>query len=118
MDLYTRITTKGDLEIYFDEMDREEIQEMLDSNSKTDLDILLEGFEHYFTNGSYHPFDASHGNPFVGLSSDICIAESINLTDDGDAEIDGAFWHYPETYRYNIIEQLLENEKVVFKLVN
>lgn len=117
MDFKATVLSNGDLEItLWDSEDRDELADML--ADKTDMDILLEGFEHYFTNGSYHPFNAGDGNPFVGLTSDICIAESINFTDDGDAEIEGAFWHYPETYRYNIIEQLLENEKVIFKLVN
>jgi len=116
MELYASVLENGDLEITLHEDFREEMEEL--AEEKDDILILIEGFEHYFANGSYHPFDAGEGNPFVGLSSDICIAESMDVNDEGECEIVGAFWHYPDTYRYDVVEQLLQHGKVIFKLVN
>jgi hypothetical protein len=57
--------------------------------------ILSDLFEPYFTNGSYEPFDAGDGNPFVGLTSAPCIAEAMTVEDDGSREIIGRCWWYP-----------------------
>jgi hypothetical protein len=58
--------------------------------------ILADLFEPYFTNGSYEPFDAGDGNPFVGLTSAPCIAESMTTEDDGTRRVDGRLWHYAD----------------------
>ncbi len=112
MQLNLNILENGNLEISFDESDREEIEEMLES--KTDLDILLEGTEHYFTNGSFHPFDAGHANPYVGLTDATCIAESLDFDDDGEAEIEGAYWYDAHYALRCCITEMLESGKVVF----
>ena len=41
-----------------------------------DVSALCELTEPYWTNGSFQPFDAGAGNPFVGLTSAPCIADS------------------------------------------
>lgn len=112
MELNLTILETGNLEISFDESDREEIEEMLES--KTDLDILLEGTEHYWTNGTFQPFDAGAGNPFVGLTDATCIAESLNYDDEGNAEIEGNFWYDAHYAIRCCITEMLENGKVVF----
>lgn len=57
--------------------------------------ILSEMYEPYSTNGSYAPFDAGDGNPFVGLTSAPCIAEAMTTKDDGSNEINGKLWWFP-----------------------
>lgn len=102
----------GDLRATFDEEDRAELTAML--TERTDLDILLEGTEHYWTNGSYQPFDASAGNPFVGLTSAPCIAQAMDYADDGTAMIEGAFWYHTDYMIHNAIETMLEQGHVDF----
>ena len=115
MDFKATLLKNGDLEIIlWDATDHDELAEML--ADKTDMDILLEGFEHYFTNGSYHPFNAGDGNPHVGLTDADCIAESINFDDNGDAEIVGAFWYDPDYVYRSCIRHIIENGRVVFTL--
>lgn len=115
MELNLTILENGNLEISFDESDREGIEEML-SDGHSDLSILLEGTEHYFTNGSYHPFDASHANPFVGLTDATCIAQSLDYDDDGNAIIEGDFWYDAHSAIRNCIEEMLSDGRVIFTL--
>lgn len=105
----------GDLEITFDESDREGIEEMLD-DGHSDLSILLEGTEHYFTNGGFHPFDAGAGNPFVGLTNATCIAQSLDFDDNGNATIEGDYWFDANYMIRNCIEDMLSDGRVVFTL--
>lgn len=113
MQLNAKILDNGNLEITYDSIDYDEICEMLDAG-KTDIDILLEGFEHYLTNGSFTPFDGSDGNPRIGLFGGTCIAEVMNIDEEGNCEIDGNFWYDGEyAIRCAITEMLLE-DKVIF----
>lgn len=114
MDLNAKILENGDLEITFDESDREEIEEMLDS--KNVQEILHEGFEHYWANGSFHPFDAGAGNPFVGLTDATCIAEDMSFDDNGNAEIVGRFWYDSEYAIRCSITEMIDEGRVVFTL--
>ncbi len=112
MELNLTILETGNLEISFDESDREGIEEMLDRHS--DLSILLEGTEHYFTNGGFHPFDGSNDVPQIGLFGGTCIAETLNFDDDGNAEIEGDFWYDPNYAIRCCITEMLEEGKLSF----
>lgn len=112
----------GDLEITLDAADDSERQDLIEEieelqTRKTDLDILLEGTESYWTNGSYQPFDAGEGNPFVGLTSAPCIAENVYVDDDsGKVEIEGDFWYFDLYMIESFIEELLREGRVVFTI--
>lgn len=65
-------------------------------NGRNYWSIMAEAFESYSCNGSYTHFDAGQANPFVGLTSAPCIAESMSYPDSGDLEIDGRLWYFSE----------------------
>ena len=75
---------------------------------------LADIFESYLTNGSFEPFDAGQGNPFVGLTSAPCIAESLTVEDDGTRVIDGRFWWFPNYCLDDPLEQLKRHGRTVF----
>lgn len=75
----------------------EENQEILDNlESRGFWSVISDLFEEYYTNGSYTPFDAGEGNPFVGLTDAPCIAEQMTVTEDDGNHIIGRLWWYPE----------------------
>ena len=83
---------------------------------KSDLALLVDGLEDSWTNGGYHPFDAGEGNPFVGLTSAPCIAESMSFDDHGNMEIEGNFWYHNEYMIYSVWEKLNEQGECIFTL--
>lgn len=78
--------------------------------------IMGDLFESYFTNGSFEPFDASDGNPFVGLTSAPCIAESLDTLDDGTREIVGRFWHNADYVFTDELDELKRRGRFVYTL--
>ena len=78
--------------------------------------ILCDGLEHYSCNGSFTPFDAGAGNPFVGLSDAPCIAESMDYGDNGLCAIEGRFWYFNNYALECPLETLARNGQVVFTL--
>lgn len=107
----------GDLKLELEADDAEFIHDMkYDDSVRTELDMLHELTEGYWTNGSYEPFDASDGNPFVGLTDAPCIAESMDYLDDGTKVIIGNFWYYSDYMIKSFIDELLENSFVIFTL--
>lgn len=76
--------------------------------------ILSHIFEPYSCNGSYTPFDAGDGDPFVGLTSAPCIAECMHIADDGKKSIEGRFWWHPDYAIINELEELRDKGRFVF----
>ena len=116
-----RVSESGNLEVTLDFADENEKQSLIEEigemqEKKTDLDILIEGTERYWTNGSYQPFDAGAGNPFVGLTDAPMVANSMSFDDDGNAEIEGDFWYYGNYQITSFIEELIREGRVVFTL--
>ncbi|VTU31979.1 hypothetical protein H4CHR_02917 [Variovorax sp. PBS-H4] len=110
------ILPTGHLEVRLaDEEARAWFSEM--RSTRTSEDLLWEGTEQYWTNGSFEPFDAGQGNPFVGLSSAPCIAESMDVHDDGTNEINGRFWAYLDYQLRDFGDDLLEHGFAIFTLV-
>ena len=71
-----------------------EIQEMID-DGKDYWQIMSDLFEETACNGSYTVFDGSVGNPYVGLTDATCVAESLDVDDEGNKTIDGdGFWYW------------------------
>lgn len=103
----------GDLRITADAEAREWIKQERE-RGQSDEGILWDGFEGYWNNGSYTPFDAGAGNPFVGLTSAPCIAESMNVEDDGTKVIYGKLWWHPNYAVKSFVDELLEHGFVDF----
>lgn len=85
---------------------------------QTSDDILWFGFEGYWNNGGFHPFDAGLANPFVGLWSGPCIAESMDCDDDGDRSVYGRLWAFMDYCITDPVEELKTKGRVVFTLVD
>lgn len=101
---------------FFDEKEKGElIEELQELNTrKDDLSILLDWTESYWTNGSYQPFDAGEGNPYVGLTEAPCVAESMTYDDDGNATVEGDFWYFGDYMIRSFIDDIIENGYVDF----
>jgi hypothetical protein len=69
--------------------------------------IMADGLESYSCNGSYTHFDAGDGDPFVGLTSAPCIAESMDYLDDGTHAIMGRLWYYSEYCLRSDLDELI-----------
>ena len=107
----------GDLELSIaNDADREELQELLDNDNFGYWSIMSELLEEYSTNGGYSHFDGGNGNPFVGLTSAPCIAESMDVLDDGENAIVGRFWYFGDYATHNEIGMLLKGERVIYSL--
>lgn len=105
----------GDLLVTACNEARANIKAMQQSN-RDYWSILGELFEPFFTNGSYEPFDAGDGNPFVGLTSAPCIAESLDYLDDGTKRIQGEFWHFENYMLVDPLDELRNRGRTVFTL--
>lgn len=106
-----QILANGALSLKADQDDIETIQAHPEWD---DVGALCELTESYWTNGGYQPFDAGLGNPFVGLTSAPCIAESMSYDDNGKAEVDGRLWWFPDYALRSPIRELVEKGEVVF----
>lgn len=115
MTLTAKILPNGDLLTTADNETRNEIAEFM-SSGRNRWTILADIFEPYSCNGSFTPFDASDGNPFVGLTSAPCVAECLNYEDSGDRTIDGRFWYSPDYCLINELEQLKNRGRFVWSL--
>lgn len=78
--------------------------------------MLCDAMEGYSCNGSFTPFDAGQANPFVGLTSATCIAESMDILDNGNQTIEGRFWYDNEYAIRDPLELLARGETVIFHL--
>ena len=88
----------------------------LQARGLDDIAILCALTEPYWTNGSYHPFDAGAARPFVGLTDAPCIAEELDYPDDGDPEIVGRLWWYPNYMLTSPVDELKRKGRVTFAL--
>lgn len=91
---------------------RDEIFEQYDDTGEVSTLAWL--FEPLASNGSYAFVDSQAGNPFVGLTSAPCIAEQLSYDDDGNAQVEGRLWWFPDYQVRGVIDELLEKGEVVF----
>jgi len=108
------ILPNGDLKITADNETRAYIADEMRNGRRNN--IIYDLLEHEICNGSYTPFDAGQGNPFVGLSSAPCIAEAMTTEDDGANIIDGRFWYFADYMIRDELEDLRNKGRVVFTL--
>ena len=104
----------GDLKITADNYTRQYIK---DNKAVGYWNIMSELFENYACNGSFQHFDASDADPFVGLTSAPCIAESISPGDDGYNEVDGRLWTFNDHATRDDLEELKNKGYVIYSLV-
>lgn len=115
MEVEAKRLDNGDLELTCDPESRAELREAL-AGSGGYWGAFAELFESHSCNGSFTPFDAGEGNPFVGLTSAPCIAESMDYPDNGDSVIAGDFWHFGDYMIRDPLEELCESGRTVFTL--
>lgn len=108
-----KILPNGNLALLAGNETRRYIKEHEDKDAYA---LLWDLTEHYWTNGRYEPFNAEDANPFVGLSSAPCIAEEMDIHDDGSKEIVGRYWYFPNYMIENPLETLKNTGRVVFTL--
>jgi hypothetical protein len=109
------ILDNGNLKITSDNETRHDIA-TLDGYTTYDT-IWCELMEPYSCNGSYTYFNAGDANPFVGLTSAPCIAETMDYADNGDRLIVGRLWAFMD---YQITDPLIElrsKGRVIFTFV-
>ncbi len=115
MEIEISRTPNGNLHITMAEEFRAELLEAIEGD-RGFWSILADLFEPYFANGSYEPFDADDGNPFVGLTSAPCIAESMAVDDDGTRTIVGDFWYFARYMIDDPLEELATEGETFFQL--
>jgi len=115
MTITATLLASGDLQLTADNETRAWIKEQ-QAREVDSLSILSAGTDHYWTNGSYEPFDAGQANPFVGLTDAPCIAESMTVHDDGEREVIGCLWYFSAYMLRDPIEELKTRGRVVFSL--
>lgn len=108
------ILPNGDLLTTADNEARANIAAMLRHSSY--WTIMADLFEAYSCNGSFTLFDAGDGNPFVGLTSAPCIAESMDYMDNGDHKIVGQFWYASDYMLTCNLEALRDRGRYVWSL--
>lgn len=110
------ILDNGNLELTVDEIDREDFAYEVESYGY--WTAMADAIEPYSCNGSFTHFDAANGNPFVGLTGAPCIAESMNINEDGDEySIEGRAWYFDEYMLEDDAELLASGEAVVYRLI-
>lgn len=85
---------------------RSELRTMRD-NGDNYWSIMADAFESHSCNGSYSHFDAGDGDPFVGLTSAPCVAESMDYPDDGSRVIVGRLWYFSEYCLRSDLDELI-----------
>jgi hypothetical protein len=80
--------------------------------------VLYDLLEFEICNGSFTPFDADDGNPFVGLTSAPCIAEAMTTEDDGTNVIIGRLWWFPDYMIRDELGELRDRGRVVYTLAD
>lgn len=114
MDIQITKLDNGNLRLSVDSEMAENLRDNLEARGfwSAFCDLL----EPFSANGSYEAFDAGDANPFVGLTSAPCIAESMDCADNGDKSINGNFWYF-ERYMIDCpLETLAETGEVIFNL--
>lgn len=111
------ITPKGDLKLTATAEGREFIKNEQAAN-RNYWGIMAEIFEDWSCNGSYTHFDAGQGDPFVGLTSAPCIAESLSIDDNDKRIVEGRLWVFREYMTRDDLEELAREGSVTYQLVS
>ena len=107
------VLKNGDLKVTADNETRKVIKENKDYNYWC---MMRDLFESYWINGEFTHFDPSNANPFVGLTSAPCIAESM-YPDDCKNVIDGRLWAFKDYVMRDDLDELKNKGFVIYQLV-
>jgi hypothetical protein len=108
------VITDAGLVLRLEDDAREDVADML-AAGRSWWSVLADVFEPYSCNGSFTPFDAGDGNPFVGLTEAPCVAECMTWDDDGQAAIDGRLWFDDLYMTRDLLALLAAGETVTLK---
>lgn len=110
-----QILSNGNLQLRLEDGEADELK--INMEERNEDMLMAELIEPYSTNSSFSYFNASDANPFVGLTSAPCIAESLHGPDeDGKIEAEGRLWWFPDYAVRSVVEELVERGQVVFPL--
>ena len=104
----------GNLIMTVDAETQAELKRALDHDDLNYWNAMFDLFEYERCNGSYEPFDAGRGNPFVGLTDAPCVAESMDCDDDGNQSVDGRLWYSASYDLENELETLAKTGRFVW----
>jgi hypothetical protein len=113
--LTCKILPNGNLRVTANNAMRASISEGLKTRGY--WSTMADAFESYSCNGGFTAFDAGEANPFVGLTSAPCVAESMSYDDDGQAEIDGRLWAFTSYATHDPLEELATRGRAEYDLV-
>lgn len=116
MSITCTILPNGDLKLTADNETRRDIADALAQPSGNWWGVYCDEMESYSCNGSFTPFDAGDANPFVGLTSAPCIAESMCSDDSGENEIEGRFWYNADYMTRDELRELARFGRYVYTL--
>lgn len=116
MQVDCEILESGALRVTLAPEEREELQAQLADSNRGYWGAFADLFESYSCNGSFTPFDAGDGRPFVGLTDSPCIAECMDYADDGTPEIVGRLWWFPDYMIRDPLDQLARHGEATFTL--
>lgn len=114
MQLRVTIQPDGGLKLTADNAMRAHIAHQLREGNRDR--VLWDAFEDEINNGGFTPFDAGDANPFVGLTSAPCIAESMTTEDSGENVVIGRLWWFPDYMIRDELEELRDRGRVVYTL--
>jgi len=109
------VLPSGNLKLTVDKDHAGDFAELV-NDSSYESEVLDVAMEHYWTNGSYYPFEPGMGGPSIGLTDAPAIAESMEHDEDGDPYIVGRLWWFPQYESTSCIDQLAKTGKCIFTL--
>lgn len=104
----------GNLVLSLDMDSLDEVAEMAESRGY--WQTMAELFEDFACNGGYVHFDAGQANPFVGLTSAPCIAESMDFDGEGNQSVSGRLWWFPNYAIRDDLAELISGAPVVYEV--
>lgn len=115
MPMDIQILSNGNLRLQLEDGEADELKTNMEDRNEDML--MAELIEPYSTNSSFSYFNAGDANPFVGLTSAPCIAESLHGPDeDGKIEVEGRLWWFPDYAVRSVVKELVERGQIVFPL--
>ena len=107
------VTQNGNLEITCEGSEKEDLQDILDSTSHKDHGFLAEMLEYagWSTNGKLYPVAPE----WIGALTDApIVSDEVIYLDNGDHEVPGKVWWFPNYMVESFAETLIGTGRVLF----